>query len=58
MVSNCCICILFRNLYVYMSFSIACCLEVIGGSGFVMVSEFVIGVLMNILPTPPAPNIS
>ncbi len=39
-----------------MSFSIACCLGVIGGSGFVvMVSESVIGVVLYYLPTPPTP---
>ena len=45
--SNCCICILFRNLYLYRSFSIVCCLGVIEGSGcVVMVSESVIGVML------------
>jgi hypothetical protein len=48
-------CVLLRNLYLYISFSISCCLVVIVGRVLVIVGESVVEAMENILPTPPTP---
>jgi hypothetical protein len=43
--SNVCMCVLLRNLYLYISFSISCCLVVMAGRVLVIVGESVVGVM-------------